>query len=162
MFSRKKTPSTTTTTTRKIIIYPKTESVGDANPDIIGELARKNPRSPRRDYRSVQHQITSELYREKAIKMAKLAAGLWEFEQIYKQLKDKNDKKNLREMMDTWAESERPNFPLLESNIRFWREKAAMSGGKSEKKREKKKNKTQKKNKTMKKNKTRQNHSKKK
>ena len=135
MFSRKKTPSTTTTATRKIIIYPKTESVGDANPDIIGELARKNPRSPRRDYRSVQHQITSELYREKAIKMAKLAAGLWEFEQIYKQLKDKNDKKNLREMMDTWAESERPNFPLLESNIRFWREKAAMSGGKRERKR---------------------------
>jgi hypothetical protein len=161
MFSRKKTLSTTTTNyTRKNIIYPKTERVGDATPDIIGKMARKNPRSPRRDYRDVQHQITSELYREKAIKMAKLAAGLWEFEQIYKQLKDKNDKKNLREMMDTWAESERPNFTLLESNIRFWREKAAMSGGKSKKK--KKKKITRNKNKNTNSNKTRRNYSRKK
>lgn len=73
--------------------------------------------------------MTGEFSRDKALKMAELAAGLYELDHIYAQLKLAQDKKDLREIQEIWASKENPDLELLKNNIRFWREKAEMSGG---------------------------------
>lgn len=102
----------------------KTRSLGNASQDIKLGFARKTARSYLRDNRKKQHEMTQEFSKVKALKMAKVVEGLNELEEIYKELKLAQDKKDLREIQEMWANNENPDLDLLENNIQFWSEKA--------------------------------------
>lgn len=109
----------------------KTRSLGNASQDIKLGFARKTPRSYLRDNRKKQHEMTQEFSKVKALKMAELAAGLYELDEIYKELKLAQDKKDLREIQEMWANNEDPDLDLLENNIQFWSEKTGFTRTKS-------------------------------
>jgi hypothetical protein len=110
----------------------------EANTDLMQGFARRSYSSSRRPYRKEQLKLTAEFANKKALVEAQVAAALYEYEKIYKKLRDEKDKADLRFMMDRLADSQNPNLKNLEKNIRFWREKAGLPvGGKSRRRRSK-------------------------
>jgi len=110
----------------------------EANTDLVQGFARRSYSSSRRPYRKEQLKLTAEFANKKALVEAQVAAALYEYEKIYKKLRDEKDKADLRFMMDRLADSQNPNLKNLEKNIRFWREKAGLPvGGKSRRRRSK-------------------------
>ena len=121
--------------------------IGNATSDIMHGFAKKNARSAKRDYRKVQHQITLDVYSQKAANIAELVRGLSELDNIYHKLKTVQDKKDLREMAERYANSENPNLQRFQENIAFWQRKAddaERTGGKKKSKRTRKSRKSRK------------------
>ena len=115
-------------TTRKrptspIVRTPSSARIGNATIDIRQGYARKSARSPRRDYRKTQHKVTLDMSALNAAKIAELARGLSEFDQLYHQLHLSTDKKELNDMAERYANSNNPNLERMHENIQFWKNK---------------------------------------
>jgi len=95
---------------------------------------QKPSTSPRPSFRRKLKRTKSEterIYRANAEFIADFANMLTELNNLKKYIKkdQKQDMKDLQEMVNNWAEQENPNLHLLKSNIEFWKGKLGVREG---------------------------------
>ena len=118
-------------------------TVSSANSDIRYGFARRSHEGARRENRKFHHGLVAESAKKRAEKDADVADILNEYAKIYTHLKEEEDKKALRDVMEILAEKANPSDERLiaarETMIPFWREKAGLKGGRTRTKRRLKK-----------------------
>lgn len=108
-------------------------TVSSADSDIRSGFARRSHEGARRENRKFHHRLVAESAKKRAEKDAEVADILNEYAKIYTHLKEENDKKDLKDVMEILAEKVNPSDERLkaarENMIPFWREKAGLKGG---------------------------------
>ena len=120
-------------------------TVSSADSDIVFDFARRSHEGPRRANRKFHHGLVAESAKKRAKKDAEVADILNEYAKIYTHLKEEEDKKALRDVMEILAEKANPSDERLiaarETMIPFWREKAGLKGGRRHTRRKRRNNK---------------------